>query len=142
MPAAIAIEVGMQREVPAAKRERWACASKMRIGDEAGDSGKRGEKVEKRHSAKLGQEMANRRIDLFEACSLKLPEARRLLPVIAAHPSLMIGAGKCRSQIARKGSAQEFVERVMGIWRSCAVRITMRKSERSQRFAIEKKTGR
>src|SRR3982751_5740259 len=85
--------------------------------------------------------MAQGGVDPFEAGTLKLPEASRLLAVIAPHPTRVGGTGKAPRQIAGLRVTEKFIEHRVRIGRGRQVLGSPRVPERFQRFTIELPRG-
>lgn len=109
----------------------------MRVRNEAVYPRERGEKVEKGHPAKLGKQMPNRGIHALEARPLQLPESRRLLAIIAAHPAFMSRVRKSRGERGRAYRAEEVVEHGVREGTRLLVRVLDRFCTRFQRSAFE-----
>jgi hypothetical protein len=76
-------------------------------------------------------------VDSLETGALELPEARRLLAVVAPHPSGVLGAGEAVGQIVRELVAEEAVEDRVGIGARRAVGFAALGGESAESFAIE-----
>ena len=137
VPRAIAVEVRVQREVPAGQREREARAAEMRIGIKPFDPGERGEEVQERHARELGEQMPQRRIDALEARALELAEPRRLLAVVATHPAGVLGARESLGERAGLGLAEKPVEDGVRIGARVAVRVAPLERERAEVLSVE-----
>jgi len=70
MPRPIPVEVGVKSEMTSRQRQRWAGAPEVRVRDQSFDPGERGNEVEKRHAAELGEQMTNGRVNAVEARAL------------------------------------------------------------------------
>ena len=141
VPRSIAVEVRVQREVPARKRERQPRAPKVRIGDEPLDARERAEEIEERHARELGEQVSQGRVDALEAGALELPEPRRLLAIVAPHPAVVIWTGEARSEFERELCAEEPVEEGVRIRTRGAVLVALREGEIAKPLSIEEESG-
>jgi hypothetical protein len=134
---AVAVEVGVEREVAAGQGRQEAGAGEVRVGDQPAAPGQRSEEVEEDHPAQLGEEPAQRRRDVGEAGALELPQAAGLLDVIAALPVRMVRGREDLRQRPRALVAEEPIEDDVGVRRCGAVGGVVRAPEGGQRGAVE-----